>query len=253
MNQKNKPIISIGFIIFILAGFFLRYLTYDAAYINSWVTRDFDRAFNLVDGVYFPLAGSEMNNGGRLPGPFLYLLLSIPILIKHSYESIIAFNFILNCASVIGLFFVARKFFGIYVGLLSSIFLSFNLTHIGAAGFPFNPSYIFLLIPLYLWFVFELGINRNIKFLPLIILIISLGIQLHFSLVTFYIVPVLLIILLRIKVTLKPVILSVLLAAICFTPYSIYLKQTINPMIEDTGTFEAPNVSLVERTINFRF
>ena len=83
MNQKNKPIISIGFIIFILAGFFLRYLTYDAAYINSWVTRDFDRAFNLVDGVYFPLAGSEMNNGGRLPGPFLYLLLSIPILIER--------------------------------------------------------------------------------------------------------------------------------------------------------------------------
>jgi hypothetical protein len=251
LNSKIKSIISIGFIILVLAGFFLRYLTYDAAYINDWVTRDFDRAFNLVEGVYFPLAGSEMNNGGRLPGPFLYLLLSIPILIKHSYESIIAFNFILNCASVIGLFFVARKFFGFYVGLLSSIFLSFNLTHIGAAGFPFNPSYIFLLIPLYLWFIFELGINRNIKFLPLIILIISLGIQLHFSLATFYIVPVLLIILLRIKVTLKPVILSVVLAAICFTPYSIYLKQTFNPMLGDSVTFEAPNFSIVERIIKF--
>jgi hypothetical protein len=251
LNPKINTPIVLGFIGLIIAGFTLRYLTYDAAYINAWVTRDFDRAFNLVDGVYFPLVGSEMNNGGRLPGPFLYLLLAIPISIKSSYESIIAFNFLLNCVSVIGLFFVVKKFFGIYIGFLSTALLSLNLTHIGAAGFPFNPSYIFILIPLYLWFVFELGINRNIKFLPWIVLIISLGIQLHYSLATFYIVPVLLVFLLRLKISFKPIILSVLLAAICFTPYSIYLKQTINPKIESKGTFEKPDFSILERAIKF--
>ena len=167
MNQKVNPIVILVFIALIFAGFFLRYTAYDSAYINTWVSRDFDRAFNLADGIYFPLAGSELSNSGRLPGPFLYLLLAIPILIKHSYESIIAFNLILNCISVISLFFVVKKFFGLYVGLLSTVLLSFNLTHIGAANFPFNPSYIFLLIPLYLWSIFELSINRNTKFFPL--------------------------------------------------------------------------------------
>jgi len=179
MERKTNLLTLICLIIVILGGFTLRYFTYDAAYINGWVTRDFDRAFNLVEGVYFPLVGSEMNNSGRLPGPFLYLLLAIPILIKSSYESVIAFNFIINCISVIGFYFVVKKFFGKYVGLLSTAFLSLNLTHIGAAGFPFNPSYLFLLVPLYLWCTFELGINKNIKFLPFIILIVSLGIQLH--------------------------------------------------------------------------
>jgi hypothetical protein len=252
MNQKINPLILISFIVAIIAGFSLRYLTYDTAYINSWVTRDFDRAFNLVNGNYFPLAGSELNNSGRLPGPFLYLLLAIPILINSSYESVIAFNLILNCASVIGLFFVAKKFFGVYVGILSAILLSFNLTHIGAAGFPFNPSYLFLLVPLYLWFVFELSVNRNIKFLPIIILIVSLGVQLHFSFSTFYLAPILLIFLFRIKIPVKTILMSIVGAAICFSPYVIYLKQTINPKFETIGTFEKPN-SFIEKTIKFPF
>jgi hypothetical protein len=254
MTRKINILVFIGFIAVIIAGFALRYLTYDAAYINGWVTRDFDRAFNLVEGTYFPLAGSEVNNGGRLPGPFLYLLLAIPILIKSSYESIIAFNLLVNCASILGLFFVAKRFFGATVGFVSAIFLSFNLTHIGAAGFPFNPSYLFLLIPLYLWFVFELGVNRNVKFLPFIVLIVSLGIQIHYSFATFYLAPILLLFLLRLRVSLKPILLSVLLAAICFTPYSFYLKQTVTPHVEGSAnTFKSPNISILERAIKFPF
>jgi hypothetical protein len=253
MKQKIDLKILISLIIAIIAGFTLRYLTYESAYINEWITRDFDRAFNLVEGVYFPLAGPEMNNGGRLPGPFLYLLLAIPILIKSSYESVIAFNFIINCISIIGFYFVVKRFFGIYVGLLSTVLLSFNLTHIGAAGFPFNPSYLFLLVPIYLWFTFDLGINKNVKSLPFIILIVSLGIQLHFSFATFYLAPILIIFLIRLKVPLKIIFLSVAIAAICFTPYTIHLKQTINPIIESSGTFENKKTSIIEKAIKFPF
>ncbi len=254
MPRKINILVVISFIAVIIIGFALRYFTYDAAYINGWVTRDFDRAFNLVEGTYFPLAGSEVNNGGRLPGPFLYLLLAIPILVKASYESIITFNLIVNCASILGLFFVAKRFFGASVGFVSAAFLSFNITHIGASGFPFNPSYLFLLIPLYLWFVFELGANRNIKFLPFIILIVSLGIQIHYSFATFYLAPILLLFFLRLKGSLKQILLSVFFAAICFTPYSLYLKQTITPQVEGSAnTFKSPNISYFERAIKFPF
>ena len=81
-------------------GFYVLWESLDVVRVNDFVTRDFERAFNIVEGNYFPLAGPELNNGGRLPGPFMYILLAIPILIHSSYESIFVFNFILNIASI---------------------------------------------------------------------------------------------------------------------------------------------------------
>ena len=65
------------FAIFII-GLLLRYEALDGEVVNSWVKRDFYRAFNLVDGNYILLAGPEMTNSGRLSGPFLYSLQVVP-------------------------------------------------------------------------------------------------------------------------------------------------------------------------------
>ena len=70
-------------------GIYLRVKTFNSVHIGikGWLTRDLDRALNIVDGVYFPLAGPESNAGGRLPGPFLYILMAIPLFIYRAYES----------------------------------------------------------------------------------------------------------------------------------------------------------------------
>ena len=80
--------VSLAFIF----GFYLRLEILEVVHVNEWVARDFDRAFNILEGNYFPLAGPEVNNGGRLPGPFMYILLAVPLLFNQSYESIFIFN-----------------------------------------------------------------------------------------------------------------------------------------------------------------
>ena len=79
-------------------GIYFRFEAFEVVRINEWVIRDFDRAFHLFDGDYIPLAGSERNAGGRLLGPFLYFFLTIPLFFSYSYESIYAFNLVLNVA-----------------------------------------------------------------------------------------------------------------------------------------------------------
>ena len=74
-------------------GLYLRWLALDSVIINEWIARDLDRAFSLFNGEYIPLAGPDLTNGGRLPGPFMYFLLSIPLLLNQTYEIIFQFNF----------------------------------------------------------------------------------------------------------------------------------------------------------------
>ena len=62
---------------FICIGIFFRWEALQSVYLNVWVTRDIDRSINLLEGNYFPFGGPETNVGGRLPGPMLYLLISI--------------------------------------------------------------------------------------------------------------------------------------------------------------------------------
>ena len=97
---------------FIAFGMFLRFEALSSVHIGTheWLTRDIDRALNIVDGNYIPLAGPESYNGGRLPGPFMYLFLTIPLIINRTYESIFVFNLVLNISSIIGLFYVLKSY-----------------------------------------------------------------------------------------------------------------------------------------------
>jgi hypothetical protein len=71
--------------------------------------RDFDRAIHLFIGDYFPLVGPEANNGGMIAGTFFYILLSCPLFLHYSYESII--NFIINIICVPLIFLSVKKIF----------------------------------------------------------------------------------------------------------------------------------------------
>ena len=147
--SKVKFFLSIALIVFSFLGLYFRLELLDTVVINTWVIRDFDRAFNLVNGLYMPTAGPELSSSGRLPGPFLYFLLAIPILIKPLYQSVFNFNLLLNILSVFCCFFVVKRHFGFYISLISTILILISPPHIGVVGFPANPSFLFPFITLY--------------------------------------------------------------------------------------------------------
>ncbi len=212
------------FLITVILGVYFRLIVLDYSFVNEWVTRDFDRAFNLFDGNYIPLAGPEYDNGGRLPGPFLYFLLLIPILIDYSYDSIIVFNFVLNLATLVLFFGIVKRFFGKYVAILSIIFLLIYLPYVQAAGFPINPAFIFPFIVIFIGLLLEITLNQNYKCLPLILLALSLALQLHFSMSTFYAVLLVNLILFKVKIPWRFIWISLLAVILCFAPYLAYKK-----------------------------
>ena len=123
---------------------------------------ELDRAFHLTKGNYFPLAGPEASGGGRLPGPFLYYLLAIPLLIKSSYDSIFIFHFILNVGSLLTFFLFAWKHFQFKTAVLALILFSLDLSHIGTISFPINPVFIFAFIILFMHFFLKFMDQRKL-------------------------------------------------------------------------------------------
>lgn len=228
-KSTRQALVLITLVLLVLLGIFLRWEALDAVVVNNWVLRDFERAFNIVNGNYVSLAGPEANNGGRLPGPFLYFILAIPLLFHPSYESLFIFNFILNVASIGMLFFVVRQYFGVYFSALSTALVCVNYHHIGAVNFPINPSFIFPLVVLFLWALLELVLKNNQKVFPAIIIVLSLAIQIHYSMAAFFIVPIFLVLILGIRIPTKTIFISLITAVICFTPFAAYKLTTFIP------------------------
>jgi hypothetical protein len=224
------------FLIIFAIGFYLRFWALDLVFVNEWVARDFDRAFNLIDGNYFPLAGPEYDNGGRLPGPFLYCLLALPLLFNYSYESIIVFNFILNSLGIFLFLWVIKKYFDTQIAIISGIIILIFLPHIQIFGFPFNPAYIFFFIALFMGLLLELVINKNYKCFPLIVLTLSISVQLHLSMAVFYLVPIVILIIFRFKIPLPYIFWAIVSVGICFLPYLFYKELFLSSSTwEDNG------------------
>jgi hypothetical protein len=222
--------------VFLAIGLYLRIVALQGVTLSEqeWITRDFDRAINIVEGSYIPLAGPESNNGGRLPGPFMYFWLAIPLLFHKSYQSIFVFNFLLNFASIVGLFFILKKHFSLYFAILSSALLSISVHHISAINFPINPAFIFPFVVLYLFFIFDFALKNMESRLPWLVMIICLGIQLHYSMITLLLIPVVLAFGFKIKISLKTIMKSIAIALICFIPYGMFKAQTFEPTNDGT-------------------
>ncbi len=215
--------------IYCLFGLSLRFQMLDFFYFNEWVARDFDRAFNLFEGLYIPLAGPELDNGGRLPGPFLYFLMAIPLFVNKSFESIAQFNFLLNVVAVLVLFIAIKKHFDFFVASIFTILISIYLPHVNIFGYPINPSFLFPFIAIYIWLTLNLVVKEDEKAFPLIVLVVSLGIQLHYSMATFYAIPLILIFLYKIKISRKYILTTLFILLLVFLPYFFYKAQTFIP------------------------
>jgi hypothetical protein len=230
---KNKVFWSLAVLTsFIILGFILRWEALEIVRINFWLTRDFDRSFNLFDGNYIPLAGPETTNGLRLPGPALYFFTIIPLWFKYSYESIFTFYFLLNFSSIILTFWIVKKYIDFYTAILTTILQLIYPLSIEAITFPINPTFLLPIIPFLFWSIFEFTLNKNEKILPLILLIILLGIQIHLSIAIFLIVPIVWVLIFKVKISLTTFFRTFLVILICFAPFVIYLLEAYTPNIQ---------------------
>ena len=57
-----------------------------------------------------------------------------------------------------------KKYFGTITGAFASILLAVNIVHWDSAGFPINPTFMFPLIFIFLWFLFKVVIENEIKY-----------------------------------------------------------------------------------------
>ncbi len=248
--EKLKLIAFLPLSLFIIVGIYLRWKCLDEVFLNEWISRDFDRAFNIFDGVSFPLAGPELSNGGRLPGPFMYIFLCIPLFFHYSYESIFAFNFILGVGSIGLLFWVTRRFFGIYISALCTILFSLNLSNIGTITFPFNPAYIFPFTILFLWFLLELTVSRKAMYLAGLGIVVCLGIQFHYSVVTYAFVVIFVLAFFKIRIGPKVLIVSLFSILMCLLPYGVYKSQNHVPNnVGEDLSFEEQEPSVLGKII----
>jgi hypothetical protein len=98
-----------------------------------------------------------------------------------------------------------------------------------AVSFPINPSFLFPFITIFLWLLLELALKGNIKVVPYIALTFALAVQFHYSIATYFLIPVIIGILFRIKVPLKTILISLFIIAVCISPYSIHKSKFFTP------------------------
>ncbi len=249
-NIGAKQFIYLLLGIVFIAGLFLRLEALFSTTVNQWVVRDFDRSFSIIDGDYLPLAGSELGNGGRLPGPFMYFFNAIPLLFNKSYESIFIFNLFFNVASIIILFSAIKKYLNILTASITTALISINFHHIEAVLFPINPAYIFPFVAIYVWLLFEYILNKSNWSFIFLILVLVLAIQFHYSIITLCIVPIVLVLLFKIRIPIKNIIAGLIIIGISLIPYAIYKKETFIPTnVHGIQSNDVPNFLSISETI----
>ncbi len=259
LNESRALFLWVLLIGFFLIGIKLRWEALDIVRLNEWLSRDIDRALNLFSGTYFPLAGPETTNGLRLPGPFLYILMAIPFFFETSYESLFNFYFVINSASLFVSFYVVRKYFNFNTAFLVTVLQSTHLLYIEAIAFPINPTFLLPLIPFLLWAILEFSLNRNEKALKFVGLIISLGIQIHLSIATFLLVPLVWSIIFRIKISTREILRTALVSLATFLPFIYYFFNSYKPDLPISHVtkfdpfsnfFEPIKILTVQNTVN---
>lgn len=147
----------------------------------EWMDRDIQRTLGLLSGRHIPLVGPEMNSGGYLPGPFLYVLMSPAFFLSASPFALVHYNQFLNIASILLLLVILKRFYSSFTVLVSVMLVSFSMMHIAAFSNPINPAFILFLNVVMLWSLIKTYIDE--KDWPFIVAVVltALGSQIHLS------------------------------------------------------------------------
>lgn len=167
-------------------------LLWDISIFTVFQARDIHRAMDMASGKLI-FYGPEVSGGGYSPGSFYYLLLSIPLLLGFSWQSI--WYLMMGLAAVGGglLWGFHRFYWGIFSAILSVLFYASSVSLILELRQFWNPSFLpFFLIILIscLCLAFSTN-NKKEKYWVWFCFILGLAIQIHMSAVSLLLAAVL--------------------------------------------------------------
>lgn len=139
---KNRRYRAIVAMLFLVAAW-LRLSHPGVCYFNTYVERDWIRTYEMLKGEAFHLAGAELTQGGRLPGPWHYLLQLGAMIVTPDPVSLFI---LVGLLSVVALYIAYRfgvRFFGERAGLFAlALFAVFPIAVIGLR-YLWNPTFLF--------------------------------------------------------------------------------------------------------------
>ena len=126
---------------------------------------------------------------------------------------------------------------------------SVNLLHVDMVAFPINPVFMFPLTILFLGFLLEFSENQNKYLFPLMFLIITLAIQIHYSAATYYLAPIVVALFFKIRNPVRIVLATAAVIIICFIPYFFYKTHTLEPDTNTQKLFFHLNITSVSEVL----
>lgn len=154
--------------------------------LKHFQERDILRAQELLAGKWQYL-GPETNASPRLPGPFYYFLLSIPIAVTGHWQSTAFFLALMFGAAITFLTISVRKISGLVPAVVCSVAISLNplITH--EVHKNWNPSFSICWMLIILGVAIRLPAANSKNWLWVLVgILISSGIQMHGSFAVLY-------------------------------------------------------------------
>ncbi len=173
----------IALAILLVVGGFLRLYRPDLAYFNLHVERDLYRALQLLRLDEIPLLGSEMQYGGRVFGPLVYVLYAIPLAVSHSPVVVGYFIGLLNTGLLVLTWWFARRYFGQPAGIAAAATYAVFPLEIVQLRFLWNPCFLPLMVLGMYWCLYRYLILEKKWALVGVTLFFAFALQLHFSIV----------------------------------------------------------------------
>ena len=171
--------IALAVILFI--GLLFRVVMPEQAYYNLHVERDLYRALQLLRGDAFPLLGSEMQYGGRVFGPVIYFIYTIPLIFTTNPIALMIYVGLVNTLVLAGCWAFTRYWFGALPALFAAALYAVFPLEIVQLRYMWNPCFLPALILTMYAFLYSFTIKGSRWALCGALVFFVLGFQIHFS------------------------------------------------------------------------
>jgi len=137
---------------------------------------------DIASGIAFPLLGPPITGGGaQHPGPLLYWVIAIPMLLTHAPEAANAFVALLGGLTVVLYWQSLRSYFGEMGALLAAVMMACSPWSTMYADRVWNPNVVGIFVAIAFWASCRL--RRSPSLLVVVVLFMSMAAmpQLHMS------------------------------------------------------------------------
>lgn len=208
--------------ILLAVGAFLRLWQPDLGYLSLHTSRDLYRSLLFLRGVEFPLLGSELQYGGRVLGPLMYLLCAVPLSITMNPVGVAVYIALINIVLLVVAWLFVRAFFGRGVAFWTLAFYAVLPIEIAQLRFNWNPCFLPLTVVGAMIGLFLVAVRRKVWHLLTIVLSISLGLQLHISAAELIFGVAVVLLVARVRIPWKVWAASGILVVVLFSPLLVH-------------------------------